>query len=96
MTNAPGGGTLSISLNDNELVDYEDPARRVHYSTPTEGGSSGGPIFSKEWKLVGVHHYGGDAVPRLNGKSGTYQANEGIWILAVREALEAELNTRRP
>jgi len=86
----PGGGTLSLSLNDNELLDFESsPGCKLHYRTPTEGGSSGSPIFTKEWKLVSLHHYGGDAVPRLNGASGTYQANEGISILAIREALKA-------
>jgi hypothetical protein len=85
----PGGGTLSLSLNDNELLDFESPGAKVHYRTPTEGGSSGSPIFTKEWKLVSLHHYGGDAVPRLNGQPGTYQANEGISIQAIREALAA-------
>ena len=83
----PGGGTLSFSLNDNELFDYAEKGWQLHYHTPTEGGSSGCPIFTKEWKLLGVHHYGGDAVPCLNGKPGTYQTNEGISINAIREAL---------
>jgi hypothetical protein len=87
----PAGGTLSLSLNDNELLDVETPGFRVHYRTPTEGGSSGSPIFSREWKLVSLHHAGGDDLPRLNGQPGTYQANEGISIVAIREALAAEL-----
>jgi V8-like Glu-specific endopeptidase len=87
----PGGGTLSLSMNDNELLDYEDVGCKVHYRTPTEGGSSGCPIFTKEWKLIAVHHYGGDALPRLNGQPGTYQANEGISIHAIRQALKSDL-----
>ena len=87
----PAGGRLSLSLNDNELLDVESPGFRVHYRTPTEGGSSGSPIFSREWKLVSLHHAGGDDLPRLNGQPGTYQANEGISIMAIKEALAAAL-----
>ena len=88
----PGGGTLSFSLNDNELLDREEsPGWKVHYRTPTEGGSSGSPIFSKEWNLIAVHHYGGDAVTKLNGQTGTYEANEGTSIHVVRSAVAAAL-----
>jgi hypothetical protein len=88
----PGGGTLSLSLNDNELLDSEAlPGSKVHYRTPTEGGSSGSPVFTREWELIAVHHYGGDAVNRLNGTPGTYEANEGTSIRAVRAALNAAL-----
>ena len=48
--------------------------------TATEGGSSGSPVFNQDWKLIGLHHAGGEAVPRLNGHDGTYAANEGMWI----------------
>jgi hypothetical protein len=87
----PAGGMLSLSLNDNELLDVESPGFRMHYRTPTEGGSSGSPIFTKDWKLVSLHHAGGDDLPRLNGQPGTHQANEGISIVAIREALAAAL-----
>ena len=36
-----------------------------------------------------VHRAGGDAMPRLDGSGATYQANEGIWIGAIREAVAA-------
>ena len=85
----PGGGSLQLSLNDNELLDFEDAGPRVHYRTPTEGGSSGSPIFTKEWELVSLHHAGGDDMARLNGQAGTYQANEGISFTAIRAGLAA-------
>ena len=65
-----------LSLSSNVLLDHQAP--KLHYSTATEGGSSGSPVFSHDWKLMGLHHAGGDAVPQLNGKPGTYAANEGI------------------
>lgn len=81
----PGGGVLSFSLNDNELLDWE--GFRVHYRAPTEGGSSGSPVFNQEWRLVAVHHAGSDRMPRLRQQGGTYQANEGISMRAVIEAI---------
>jgi len=81
----PGGRSLSISLNDNLLLDWDD--RLVHYRAPTEGGSSGSPVFNQSWQLIGLHHAGGMSMPRLNGKEGTYPANEGIWIQRLIKAL---------
>jgi V8-like Glu-specific endopeptidase len=81
----PGGGTLSFSIQDNLLLDHEDP--KLHYRAPTEGGSSGSPIYDKQWALIGIHHAGYSQIFRLNGKDGTYAANEGIWIQAIRRAL---------
>ena len=81
----PSGGVLSISVN--RLLDHEAP--RIHYRAATEGGSSGSPVFNSSWDLVGLHHSGGDAMPRLKGVSGSYQANEGIWIKSVGEAVNS-------
>jgi hypothetical protein len=87
----PGGGTLSFSLQDNLLLDTEAP--KLHYRTPTEGGSSGSPVFwGPQWKLVALHHAGKSNMPRLNGKPGTYEANEGIWIVSIIEALRKRLH----
>lgn len=80
----PAGRILSFSVN--ELLDHQSP--RVHYRTATEGGSSGSPVFNQEWKLIALHHAGGQAVPKLNGEDGSYQANEGIWIGAIRQGIE--------
>ena len=85
----PSGRGLSISVN--KLLDHQDP--KMHYRTATEGGSSGSPVFNQDWRLIGLHHAGGDAVPRLNGEAGTYQANEGIWIGAIRDAVSAAPGT---
>lgn len=81
----PRGGTLSISLQDNLLLDHESP--RIHYRTPTEGGSSGSPVFNRQWSLIGLHHAGSETMPMLNNKQGTYAANEGIWIQAIIQAI---------
>lgn len=81
----PLGGGLSISLNDNLLLDYDD--RLLHYRAPTEGGSSGSPVFNQKWDLIGLHHAGGTAMKKLKGQDGTYAANEGIWIQRIIKAM---------
>jgi len=87
----PKGGALSFSIQDNLLVDHQAPY--LHYRAPTEGGSSGSPVFNAQWKLIGLHHAGSNQMPRLNDKAGTYEANEGIWIQSVIEKLAEELST---
>ncbi|MBK7539584.1 MAG: trypsin-like peptidase domain-containing protein, partial [Myxococcales bacterium] len=85
----PLGGQLSFSIHDSIWLDYEDP--QLHYRTPTESGSSGSPVFDeRDWKVVALHRAGGHGVSRLNGRKGTYQANVGVSIRAIRDALNAK------
>lgn len=96
----PGGREMAFSFQDNTLIDHEGPAAgrppipnvwRVHYRAPTEGGSSGSPVFnSRLWEVIALHHSGGrDGMPRLNGKPGTYAANEGIALQSIIAAMRA-------
>jgi V8-like Glu-specific endopeptidase len=80
----PEGRELSYSIDDNVLLDYDD--RVLHYRAPTEHGSSGSPVFNRDWDVVAVHHAGQQNMPRLH-EDGTYPANEGIWVEAVRRAI---------
>ena len=82
----PKGGGLSLSLTDNAILDYDD--RLMHYRAPTEGGSSGSPVFNNQWRLVALHHAGGSDVPKLNGRKGKYDANEGIQIQRIVAAVQ--------
>jgi pimeloyl-ACP methyl ester carboxylesterase/S1-C subfamily serine protease len=85
----PRGGGLMFSMQDNRLVDHGAPADyRVHYRTPTEPGSSGSPVFNGGWELVALHHSGSATMKRIHG-AGTYEANEGIWIQAIRKQVSA-------
>lgn len=86
----PGGGALSFSIQDNLLLDYENDGYRLHYRTPTEGGSSGSPVFNQQWQLIALHHAGGEKMAKLNGAAGAYEANEGIWIQAIIKAIREQ------
>jgi V8-like Glu-specific endopeptidase len=82
----PGGSAQpQFSLQDNILLDYDH--RVLHYRSPTEGGSSGSPVSDDEWRLIGLHHAGGTRMPQLNKAGGTYAANEGITVDAIRGGL---------
>ena len=94
----PGGRDLAFSFQDNELLDHEGPAAgkpqipgvcRVHYRAPTEGGSSGSPVFNARlWEVIALHHKGGKiGMPKLNGLPGEYAANEGVSIQSIKEAV---------
>lgn len=74
-----------FSLQDNALLDWDD--RLLHYRSPTEGGSSGSPVFNGEWLLIGLHHAGSFETSRLHGQGGTYAANEAISVEAIRSGL---------
>jgi hypothetical protein len=92
----PDGEELCMSFQDNELIDHEGPPKghapmparvRIHYRTPTKPGNSGSPVFNEDWEVIGLHHFGGRVgVEKLNGKDGTYAANEGIWIQSIAQA----------
>jgi hypothetical protein len=81
----PMGSDLSFSIHDSVWLDMD--ATTFHYRTPTEPGSSGSPVFDEDgWRVVALHRAGGARVPRLSGV-GTYEANVGVAIEAIRQAI---------
>ncbi len=86
----PRGGGLSYSIDDNLLLDHEKP--KVHYRAPTEGGSSGSPVFNQQWDLLALHHAGGMKMNMLNGKGGTYPANEGLYFQSILDAVAVKFS----
>ena len=75
----PKGLDMRISLQDNTFVGLDETY--LWYKTPTDGGSSGSPVFDQQWKLVGLHHASASAK----------RANEGIRIDVILERLREEL-----
>jgi endonuclease G len=96
------GEPKGFAYQENKLLDILDEGY-LHYQTDTDTGSSGSPVFSGDWELVGLHHA---SVPRMeNGlimteNDGPWEdgmpdsaihwiANEGIRISAIVRSLSA-------
>ncbi|HET9655603.1 MAG TPA: trypsin-like peptidase domain-containing protein [Kineosporiaceae bacterium] len=82
----PGGGPKQIALYHN-VVSHVDESR-IQYYTDTLPGSSGSPLFDDTWRLVGVHHAGGNLYSPSE-KSWVYR-NEGV-VVAKLAALLASV-----
>lgn len=98
----PRGGLKQIVFRSNLLVDLMPDF--AHYTTDTEPGSSGSPVYNDQWEVVALHHSG---VPRrteagdLIAKDGSiwrdgddpddldWVANEGIRVSSLVRAIEA-------
>lgn len=78
----PGAGPKQIAFYHN-MVAYADD-RRVQYLTDTLSGSSGSPVFDNRWRLIAVHHSGGD-IPDPGTKTRVFR-NEGIHVNCILAA----------
>jgi S1-C subfamily serine protease len=78
----PNGLPKQISFYSNVVVFVG--SGRLQYLTDTEPGSSGSPVFDRQWNVVGLHHSGG-WLPELGATDATRQfyRNEGILIDVV-------------
>ena len=64
----PNGGTKSVVVHDSRFMYLENDGavdRYCWYSSDTEPGSSGSPVFNNRWEVVALHHR---AVPAVNAK----------------------------
>ena len=83
----PSGRPKEVSLQDNEVIRVKDLV--IRYSTDTEPGSSGSPVFNNDWELVALHHAGADL-------GGGRAENEGIRISAIVNFLLSQPESSRP
>ena len=86
----PSGAPKAIALRENKITDIFDDY--IHYSTDTQPGSSGSPVFNDQWIVVGLHHAG---VPDPNDNT-KYISNEGIRISSILKfAMESNLSDEK-
>lgn len=92
----PLGATKKLALRNNRVIDVFDEF--VHYTTDTDPGASGAPVFNDYWQTVAIHHAGvkrRDSNGRILATDGSvwkpemgedhiaYLANEGVQIRAI-------------
>lgn len=82
----PSGMLKQVALHHN-LVTFADGSR-MQYLTDTLPGSSGSPVFNDQWKVVAIHHAGGELL--VPGKQETIYRNQGIPIHRVLEGLKSK------
>ena len=100
----PGGAPKKIALRNNKVVDVFDDF--IHYTTDTERGASGSPVFNDQWQVVALHHAGvkkRDSAGRVLAVDGAvwtpamgedriaYVANEGVRISSIMAHLRCAL-----
>jgi endonuclease I/V8-like Glu-specific endopeptidase len=72
----PRGQPKQIVFRSNKLIDLFD--QFAHYTTDTEPGSSGSPVYNDQWELVALHHSG---VPRRDPDGRLMTKDGGLWPL---------------
>jgi endonuclease G len=92
----PLGSTKKLAMRNNRVIDVFGDF--VHYTTDTDPGASGAPVFNDYWQTVAIHHAGvkrKDPQGRILAIDGkvwdpemgedriAYIANEGVQIRAI-------------
>ncbi|MBF6465690.1 trypsin-like peptidase domain-containing protein [Nocardia beijingensis] len=70
----PMGWLKEIGIRKNQLDLQLD--HFLHYSTDTEPGNSGSPVFNDQWEVVALHHSG---VPRTDEQGRTLRRDGTLW-----------------
>jgi endonuclease G len=62
----PNGGMKSVVVHNSQFLYLDNTSKYNHYcwyTSDTEPGSSGSPVFNNRWEVVALHHKG---VPKTN------------------------------
>ncbi|GAA4298360.1 hypothetical protein GCM10023086_12710 [Streptomyces venetus] len=70
----PQGRLKEIALRDNQVLVRLDDF--VHYTTDTEPGNSGSPVFNDQWEVVALHHSG---VPKRDDQGRVLRRDGRPW-----------------
>ncbi len=84
----PNGDPKQVSVQNNQVLSFEQDL--LHYTSDTEPGSSGSPVFDNTWRLMALHHASTHLTSDMTlpeGYTGNY-VNEGIKISRIAIDLE--------
>jgi hypothetical protein len=54
----PEGTPMKLALDTQAVIGLNGNRTRIRYRTNTDPGSSGSPVFTMDWDIVALHHYG--------------------------------------
>ena len=80
----PQGRRKEVAVQQNRLTNIY--ANHLRYTTDTEPGSSGSPVFDNGWDLLAIHHAGGERV------NGVWINNQGVRI----DRIVADIRANHP
>lgn len=86
----PDGKFMKMALPDNIISVWD---KYLFYVTDTKEGSSGSPVFNKEWKVVALHHAGKNETDiggglQINEAGDVVPSNRGILIKNILDDLK--------
>jgi V8-like Glu-specific endopeptidase len=90
----PEGRPVQLSWASPAQAKETMNGNRVRYQTNTEGGSSGSPVFNRDWRVVALHHAAGPtSIPgEFNLQHGEF--NQGVPISGIVAELKRKLAGR--
>jgi V8-like Glu-specific endopeptidase len=102
----PNGESKKISLLNNKMMIRNEQSSYLYYEADTEPGSSGSPVFNRQWEVVALHHsveFARDPEDRILAKDGslwneamgtaaikTMSFNEGVRVSRILKQVEAK------
>jgi len=86
----PNGRAKEVALQKNTIVKIDDLV--VHYTTDTEKGNSGSPVFDNNWNVFALHHAAGKQRQKVINLKKEYITNEGIRI----DVIEKDVKMKNP
>jgi V8-like Glu-specific endopeptidase len=103
----PNGESKKVSLLNNRMMIRNEDSGYLYYEADTEPGSSGSPVFNRQWEVVALHHsveFARDAQDQILAKDGsvwtpamgpaaikTMNFNEGVRVSRILKQVETKL-----
>jgi endonuclease G, mitochondrial len=76
----PNGQPKQVVIQNNRLIDRDEALPYLTYEADTESGSSGSPVFNRQWEVVALHH----STEMARNPNGDILAKDGsVWKEAM-------------